>query len=86
MGKGYEEYLAKVDGNVLVKLFQEWKEDVTEVPAVFVLRWCTRFAILLSSACESCQRSQLFHSYQSHKEDLTIILYPGSYQLHQIAI
>ena len=86
MSKGYEEYLAKVDGNVLVKLFQEWKEDATEVSAVFVLGWYTRFATLLSSACESCQRSQLFHLYQSHKADLTMVLCPGSYQLHQIAI
>ena len=71
---------------MLVKLFQEWKEDATEVLAVFVRRWCTRFATLLSSACESCQRSQLFHLYQSHKADLTMIFCPGSYQLHQIAI
>ena len=37
MCKGYEEYVAKVDGNELVKLFQEWKEHATKVPAVFVL-------------------------------------------------
>ena len=86
MSKGYKEYLTKVDGNVLVELFQEWREDATEVPTVFVLGWCIRFATLLSSACESCQRSQLFHLYQSHKADLTMVLCPGSYQLHQIAI
>ena len=86
MSKGYEEYLAKVDDNVLVKLFQEWKEDAAEVSAVFVLGWCTRFATLLSSSCESCKRSQLFQVYQSHKADLTMVFCPGSYQLRQIAI
>ena len=86
MSKGYEEYLAKVDGNVLVKLFQEWKEDAAEVSAVFVLGWCTRFATLLSSSCESCKRSQLSQVYQIHKADLTMYFCPGSYQLRQIAI
>ena len=67
-------------------IFQEWKEDAMEVSAIFVLGWCTRFATLLSSACESCKRSQLFQVCQGHKADLTMVLCPGSYKLRQIAI
>ena len=88
LSKGYEEYLAKVDGNVLVKSFfrNVSNEDAMEVSAVFVLGWCTRFATLLSSACESCKRSQFFQVCQGHKDDLTMVLCPRSYQLRQIAI